>query len=321
MLADQMFESIRCPICDHDDFEPVRGARHDAYIEAISGRSASTWAICRTCTLVMQNPRPSAEGLAELYSASTYHGESLADSAAALSYAAIRPRPFLPYLAELLPRELLQRERRVLDVGCGFGGAMLVFEMEGWDAIGIQPDPRLAEIGRRFGLDIRTGFFGDDECHSFEHFLDPMRVALAARKVLHDPGYLFVAVPTFRRSRVPGREWMNASHTFMFTAETLGNLLRRAGFAVVDSRYQAADGELWLLATTNDHASEAGSLPYRDSLRRVERELDLTMRLRGAAWAVPRVVARQAQYLPSLMLDPAGFLSGVRRRVARVRRR
>ncbi len=50
---------------------------------------------------------------------------------------------------------------RVLDVGCGTGIASREFVDQGAEVIGVEADPRMAEVGRRTGLTIEVSRFED----------------------------------------------------------------------------------------------------------------------------------------------------------------
>jgi SAM-dependent methyltransferase len=315
-------EAIACPICDSRDLAPTPGASGDPLLDG----AASSWAICKGCGLVLQSPRPTAAELQELYSSHAYHAHNDASAAETLAYALRRPLPLLDYVAPYLREQPV-----VLDVGCGLGGGVLACRLRGWEAHGVEPDPALAQVAQGLGLDVEDAFFTADSfpglvadlvytCHAFEHFVDPLEIARAARAKVADDGHIFVCVPTFRGARTWAREWMNVAHTFLFTDKTLGNLLFRAGFETVAHRYNAAEGELWLLARAAQVPPADAPLPYTEPWRSVQRELSLVVPARAAAWWVPRRLARNAHHLPTLALDPQEFAQGVRRRLARRRR-
>lgn len=315
-------ETIACPICGGEDFAPTAGEPED-------GRQwRSTWAICRGCGLVFQNPRLARAPTERLYSEHEYHAHNDAQLPETLAYALQRPAPLMAYIDEHVPG--LREPGTMIDVGCGLGGAVLRYKLRGWRALGAEPDPALAEVAAGLGLDVRTEFFTERTfagtnadlvytCHSFEHFLDPLAVAEAAWTALADGGILFVCVPTFRRSRQPGRAWMNAAHTFLFTHVSLGNICRRAGFLPLAHRYHGAEGELWLLARKVD-PKPASPRPEREDWRSIERELGVAVPARAAAWAPSRWLSRNAHHLGTLVLDPAEFgrkaWSRLRRRTA-----
>ncbi|HVB04693.1 MAG TPA: class I SAM-dependent methyltransferase [Acidimicrobiales bacterium] len=52
---------------------------------------------------------------------------------------------------------------RLLDVGCGTGKASAAFRAAGCDVLGIDPDPRMAELGRERGLEVEVGRFEEWE--------------------------------------------------------------------------------------------------------------------------------------------------------------
>lgn len=321
-------ELVACPICGGDDFTATPGLKHDPMLQGFGGSAAqSRWSVCRGCGLVLQNPRLTAAQTQDLYSAHAYHSYTDGHVAETIAYALRRPQPLIDYLEHVVG---LGDTGTMIDVGCGLGGAVISFKLKGWDAHGVEPDPKLARVAQNLGADVRAEFFDEGSfpaedadlvytCHAFEHFLDPLAIARAAHTALREGGVLFVCVPTFRRARVHARAWMNASHTFLFTHRTLGNLLFRAGFEVIDHRYNSAEGELWLVARKAGLAPTGGPLPFAEDWRAVARELAVTARARAGAWWVSRRVARNAHHLATLALDPAEFGRKALRRVTRRR--
>jgi SAM-dependent methyltransferase len=75
--------------------------------------------------------------------------------AAARVYDARRPR----YPAELIDDLLMQGARTVLDVGAGTGIASEQLLERGADVLGIEPDPRMAEVARGKGVPIEIATF------------------------------------------------------------------------------------------------------------------------------------------------------------------
>lgn len=319
-------ERVPCPVCGGANFAETTGAKHDPTLQRVAGRAArSLWSVCRTCGLVLQNPRLSAEQSEELYSAHAYHAYSDGRLAETIAYALRRPEPLIAYLERVAD---LGDEGTMVDVGCGLGGALICFKLRGWDAHGVEPDPELARVAQELGADVRTEFFDESSfapasvdlvytCHSFEHFVDPAAIARAAHTALRDDGLLFVCVPTFRRARVHARAWMNAAHTFLFTHRSLGNLLFKAGFDVLAHRYHAAEGELWLVARKVGTPPADAPLPFAEEWRAVARELSVIAQARAGLWWLPRRVARNAHHLATLALDPADFGRKALRRVGR----
>ena len=152
---------------------------------------------------------------------------------------------------------LLGSRKKVLDIGCG-NGAFLDFAREaGWTIAGVDiklsPDARqlncplwegrLEEIdfgGERFDL-IRLN-------HVLEHTQDPLKELRICRELLAPKGILYISVPNIAgisprlkslqsRLRLKSHRWRHYAamhHLFFFSPETLGALVERAGFRVLD---------------------------------------------------------------------------------------
>jgi len=66
-----------------------------------------------------------------------------------------RVRP--PYPVELVDFLMEGRPRTVLDVGCGTGIVARLFMARGCDVLGLEPDPRMADVARRNGVNVEAG--------------------------------------------------------------------------------------------------------------------------------------------------------------------
>ena len=147
--------------------------------------------------------------------------------------------------------------RTVLDIGAGSGIGRrdwmhTLVASAARDAVGIELDPALAERARTLGYDVVAGDAQTmDLGRTFEvvwageviehlscagGFLD------AARRHLGDDGLLVLTTPNvFAVSnfvyRIGGRPRVNKGHTCWFDEVTLGQLLRRHGYDVVEISY------------------------------------------------------------------------------------
>ncbi|MEL7210406.1 MAG: class I SAM-dependent methyltransferase [Actinomycetota bacterium] len=181
--------------------------------------------------------------------------------------------------------------------------------------VGVEPDDAMADVAReRFGLDARTGFFTDDSveeasfdlaysCHVWEHLADPLATSEAARRALATGGHLMIVVPTFRRPRTKASACFTAPHTYMFTEVSLGNLLRQAGFEILEHRFHGgADSELWLLARAVESTDAGATVVDGEDVDHVQRELRLAPL--GAPLGVP---GRLRTHVETLRRDPRDF--------------
>ncbi|WP_327092636.1 class I SAM-dependent methyltransferase [Nonomuraea sp. NBC_01738] len=90
----------------------------------------------------------------------------------------------------------------VLDVGCGTGIAARQFQAAGRTVLGVDPDPRMAEVARARGLDVEVAGFEDWEQagRTFDaviaaqswHWVDPLGGAVKAAGVLRPGGRLAI---------------------------------------------------------------------------------------------------------------------------------
>ncbi|PRX49290.1 methyltransferase family protein [Prauserella shujinwangii] len=88
----------------------------------------------------------------------------------------------------------------VVDVGCGTGIAARQFTSAGCAVLGVEPDPRMAEVARRHGIRIERARFEewDPAGRTFDavvsgqtwHWIDPVAGAAKAAEVLRPGGVL-----------------------------------------------------------------------------------------------------------------------------------
>jgi SAM-dependent methyltransferase len=112
-----------------------------------------------------------------------------------------RARPTYP--AGLVERIIAASPGRdVLDVGCGTGISARLFQAAGCRVLGVDPDPRMAELARRGGTEAEVARFEewDPACRTFDaviaaqawHWVDPVAGAAKAAAVLRPGGRLAV---------------------------------------------------------------------------------------------------------------------------------
>jgi SAM-dependent methyltransferase len=143
----------------------------------------------------------------------------------------------------LLENRHIAPGERVLDVGCGQGGALELFARHGLPATGIALGPDV-EICRQKGLDVREmdlSFFdfADGEfdfvwCrHALEHSVFPLFTLTEIRRLLREGGRVYVEVPAPDTACHHER---NPNHYSVFGQSMWASLFAKAKFDIVLAR-------------------------------------------------------------------------------------
>jgi SAM-dependent methyltransferase len=163
---------------------------------------------------------------------------------------------------------------RLLEVGCGGGGALRVLRQLGWEAEGVDFDEAAVARARERGLPVRLGTvaaqrYSDGHfqavvmSHVLEHVHDPRGLLAECRRVLADGGALVVVTPnTASRGHARfGPHWFALEpprHLLLFDARNLRRLAEEAGFRVERLRTTSRWArEQWILS---DEIARTGSV-------------------------------------------------------------
>lgn len=256
---------------------------------------------CRSCGLIYQNPRPSAEGLAAYY-----------------------PQDYFPYVRQNKPHSLLIRlgwrygyemTRRcraiakhkaggkLIDVGCAHGVFLSsIRDFGSWEVWGVEINPEASQYARQeFSLDVYTGTLEEAGFPArffdvvtlwdvLEHLPDPIGSLQEIHRILKPDGILVVGVPNVKSvdARIFGKYWIGLDlprHLYVFSPQTLEQVLNRTSFAVVDIQY-----------VSGSHYS------FLQSLRFVLADKITNPRLRAVATDLTYALALRIILMPYLLL-------------------
>lgn len=176
---------------------------------------------------------------------------------------------WLPPFRQSVQREVMfvpyRRGGLLLEIGCGNGRQLERLAQAGWQVQGVDFDPTAAETARALGLPVALGdlatqafapasFDAIVSSHVIEHIPDPVALLQECRRLLKPDGVLVMLTPNAAAlgHRLYGAAWAGLDpprHLYVFTAQALDSMARRAGFAPepVYTRWLAAAG--WFLAS------------------------------------------------------------------------
>lgn len=180
-------------------------------------------------------------------------------------------------------RSLLDRECRILDVGCNDGRFLRHLLADGWqNIVGLEPTRNTSEEAIRQGFTVYqqslnfevarqlTQDTGRWDCVSLrqvlEHISDLQDFGQSLNLLLDMNGILVIEVPDSRTSMVGHDYALWEEHVNYFTPETLGAFLHGHGFEIVDSYSSLFSGVCLTViarkvAELNLDATEKASLP------------------------------------------------------------
>jgi len=275
----------RCPACSG---EP-RSVRFDHLEDKAFRAAGGEWTLydCGSCGAAYLDPRPTPSSIGRAYSRYYTHGDFSADEAQYFwRQSGRRARLKTDYLNKTygyrfpgaLPGgNLLVRMRRrarlridydirhlpaprapgakLLDVGCGNGHFLVVARALGYQAIGIDPDPKAVAAGKQNGLDIRPGLLPNSDFasaefeqitlnHVFEHLHWPRQALDQALDLLVPGGRLWMSQPNLDALGLQkfGPNWRGLEaprHLSLYGFDSLSRILHEAGF--VDIRLLQAE--------------------------------------------------------------------------------
>lgn len=174
-------------------------------------------------------------------------------------------------------KEILRHKSfgRLLEIGSGWGDFLAVAARRGFNCLGVDPSPMLAEAARRrSGVSVLCGEVQDlvmearfdvvVMSHVLEHVTDPREVLGRLRSFLNPDGVLYIAVPNIGswEARFSGWTSYQPYHLFYFSPASLRRTLEAAAFEIVES-YTFEPFSGWLNAALRTAFRDSFARPGR----------------------------------------------------------
>lgn len=208
----------------------------------------------------------------------------------------------------------------LLDIGCGRGELLEVFQRHGWSVLGTQLSATAAAAARGRGVEVRLGDLPElalDPArfqvitlfHVLEHLPEPERHLRCVAGLLAEDGLLVVEVPNFRTLgfRILGRRNLcfdHPHHLHFFSPRALQELLSRCGFRCGSRRFFSFEySPFTTLQNLLNLLPGEPNLLYRSLMRA---QGSRALRRRPAAWLQFGLAAILA--LPALLFASCGLV-------------
>jgi SAM-dependent methyltransferase len=285
---------ISCDLCGSEKYQTLYSTK-DRYFP-ING--SFQLVRCLKCGLLFLNPQPELEELERHYPTEHYYAYRSGERATSivndekldwwrtLREALLKPmRKIFPSLRSEMEKELTQLgpidgSIRILDVGCGTGDWLTVYQTFGAATYGVEINAQACEEARKKGHIMFCGelpearfeneFFDIVRFHqSLEHVFSPHYHLLETHRVLKRGGKVWISVPNHNgvQARFFGR-WFYAiespRHLFGFNHQTISRYLNQTGFQMEHLHTHSLPGgpcfsfEYWL----NDHFEKSRPFYY-----------------------------------------------------------
>lgn len=210
---------------------------------------------CDECGLTYVTPRLDSKALIENVYDEGYWNSDAAKERGYTDYRSDQALYLRTYRRRLkVLRRHFPRPGRVLDVGCAAGYFLKVMQEESWKVTGLEPSDAIRPHAKELlgQENVRAGLLGEVDLKpaSFdlitmwdviEHIPDPVAAVHEVRKLLAPGGKFLIETQNIdsRAAKVLGKRWQHykhAEHIYHFNPKTLGVILERAGFDVLENR-------------------------------------------------------------------------------------
>jgi len=233
----------KCLLCRSENIkEYYRG------IDNYFSKKEVVFSACLTCSLIFQNPRPSAEEYEKMY-AEVFQDQRRGLDNYEKAVERVKSKGYDHKKREAAYFQGFIKERgNYLDIGGAWGTLAKAVEILYPVSIQIvEPSELAAQVAREYhGFAVHTGDFDSflsmrvdkkydfvSLSHVLEHMLDPLDFLVKLRDVLDDDGYVYIAVPDVSRPFDASDKFFHIEHTIYFSTKTLRQILQKSGFEIV----------------------------------------------------------------------------------------
>ena len=242
----------RCDLCNGTEFKTIA--------ERDRKRKPLETVICCDCGLVCHAQIPSEQELAAFYATDyrqQYHREVSPSNRRVMRAWNNGVRIFRQ------TSRFIDQDKKVFEVGAGIGCTVRIFELNGWDASGIEPNEGFQSYSQsQLKARVRNGNLYDQPknadydfvllIHVVEHFCSPSRALKHIRGMIPHGGRFYVECPNITASFATRNKMFHYAHIHNFSASTLQAMAARCGFRLIKQLNKADETNLRVLFEAAD---------------------------------------------------------------------
>ncbi len=228
----------------------------------------STDVMCNNCGVIYKNPMMSRESMRDFYqdaymqlyepfNVTSISGVSIALRAVTAIYC-------LDWL-DSIGYDIT--EKKVFEIGCGFGTLLMAMRSLGAEVAGVEPGKRSSEIGEKvFGFKATVNSFEEFNIshlydlviinNTLEHFYSPTEALKKAKTMLLPHGKILVEVPSmlYPYPGIPIDGFLSSAHNFTFSKESFEWLAYKCGLKIDYMAYKGHKKCMFFLLSEYKHS-------------------------------------------------------------------
>jgi len=249
-----------CPVCSDHAYWPI------PFVDEKSGgtlkrSSGYCWCLCRQCGTAYPFPAPLLSELQAYWDRNRIDENAAPVTEEVWQWRLQASKVWAQRTYEFVLPHVRSKTRRFLDVACGLGATVALFDDKGWEAEGIDADPNAREFHQRLGIRATIGQIENVDtanrydlvgiAHAIYFITDPRDFVCRVRDMLEQDGLFIVVLSDLLSTLSSGSP--HYVHTWYPTANSLTYLLKQEGFGIVETK--TTRGSILLLAR-----KQAGSI-------------------------------------------------------------